>query len=230
MCYTPLLLKRDGAEYTVPCGRCPQCVQRRASAWSFRLTQEDKRSDSSLFITLTYDNAHIPITPKKYMGLSVPKLLNTKVLTVTQGSHGTVQKTVRKYGASHLQLFFKRLRKAHGSTARSIKYYAVGEYGGRTYRPHYHIILFNARVELIQKAWQLGQVHYGKVTGASIGYCLKYMCKPNRIPMHANDDRPPEFALMSKDWAATTLRTRLYAGIKEMSQNVYTVIMKETKR
>ena len=25
-----------------------------------------------------------------------------------------------------------------------LKYYAVGEYGGQTKRPHYHIVIFNA--------------------------------------------------------------------------------------
>lgn len=100
-----------------------------------------------------------------------------------------------------IQLFLKRLRKAHEShrgQMQPIKYYAVGEYGGITGRPHYHIILFNADIELIQDAWQNGQVHYGKVSGASVGYTLKYMTKPSRIPMHRNDDRTKEFSLMSK--------------------------------
>lgn len=105
-----------------------------------------------------------------------------------------------------IQLFIKRLRKANSkhTDMPAIKYYAVGEYGGRTQRPHYHIILFNAKLELIQPAWDLGQIHYGKVSGASIGYTLKYMCKTKRYPLHANDDRISEFALMSKDLAVTT--------------------------
>jgi len=40
----------------------------------------------------------------------------------------------------HLQLFFKRLRKSLGD--RKVKYFACGEYGGQTMRPHYHAILF----------------------------------------------------------------------------------------
>jgi len=99
---------------------------------------------------------------------------------------------------SDVQKFIKRLRKAHGQFHTPIKYYAVGEYGGKTLRPHYHIILYNARVELVQGAWSLGQIHYGTVEGASIGYCLKYISKPRRIPIHANDDRVPEFALISQ--------------------------------
>lgn len=94
-----------------------------------------------------------------------------------------------------LQLFFKRLRFIND---KKIKYYAVGEYGGKGMRPHYHVILFNADLNTIQKAWQLGNVHYGQVTGASVGYTLKYMSKQARIPLHKNDDRTPEFGLMSK--------------------------------
>lgn len=166
----------------VPCGKCFECRKRFASNWSFRLMQEYKVSSSGQFITLTYDTKHVPISPNGFMEL-------------------------RK---RDLQLFFKRLRKAHlrgikgnmgGSDTVSygrIKYYAVGEYGGKTRRPHYHIILFNSRVELIQKAWDKGDVHYGSLTEASVGYTLKYVCKPKWKRDHKNDDRESEFSLMSK--------------------------------
>lgn len=134
--------------------------------------QEDKRSSSAYFLTLTYDTAHVPITAKGYM---------------------TLQK-------SDVQKFFKRLRKNHEveGIKTKIKYYVAGEYGGKTYRPHYHIILFNASLHLIDKSWKKGVIHYGTVGGASVGYTLKYMMKPSKIPLHNNDDRVPEFSLMSK--------------------------------
>ncbi|QCS36950.1 replication initiation protein [Tortoise microvirus 32] len=178
-CLTPYIVKHNGDEQPVPCGKCPACMKRRISGWSFRLMQEYKRCHSAHFITLTYDTKHVPITDKGFMALS----------------------------KRDVQLFFKRLRKAHTKEQLSdnpIKYYVAGEYGGRTNRPHYHIILFNAVLELIQPAWNLGSVHYGEVNEASVGYTLKYMCKPARIPLHANDDRQPEFSLMSKGLAATT--------------------------
>lgn len=40
----------------------------------------------------------------------------------------------------HLQLFFKKLRKACEPSR--IRFFAVGEYGSRTLRPHYHAALF----------------------------------------------------------------------------------------
>lgn len=132
--------------------------------------QEEKNSTSAMFLTLTYDSKSIPLTRNGFM-------------------------TLDKRGA---QLFMKRLRKAHPKDS-NIKYYLVGEYGGKTKRPHFHVILFNADIKLVTQAWPLGQIHFGNVCGASVGYTLKYMCKEgSRIPMHKNDDRCPEFGLMSK--------------------------------
>jgi len=172
MCISPIKVKNSG-DQPVPCGRCSQCRARRVSAWSFRLMQEEKVSNSSQFITLTYGNSTVPITNKGYMSLR----------------------------RRDIQLFIKRLRKAHskiGSGSTRLKYYIAGEYGGETGRPHYHCILFNAERELLQSQWGLGQIHYGNVTGASIGYSLKYISKQSQIPKHKNDDRQKEFALMSK--------------------------------
>lgn len=186
MCETPFTVrhKTKGMSIPVPCGRCPKCVSRRTSAWSFRLMQEEKVSDSALFITLTYDTDHVPFSKNGFMDLS----------------------------RRDVQLFFKRLRKHHkGDRCKSIKYYAVGEYGGKTRRPHYHLILFNAKIESVQLAWNLGHVHYGQVTGASVGYTMKYIAKPWRA-MHCNDDRTPQFALMSKGLVRHISRKRLRIG------------------
>lgn len=106
-----------------------------------------------------------------------------------------------------VQLFLKRLRKSHKDPNSPIKYYAVGEYGGRSRRPHYHIIAFSTDISKVQPAWGLGNVHYGTVNGASIGYTLKYITKPKTVPKHMNDDREPEFSLMSKNWGSHISQT-----------------------
>jgi len=175
-CLTPFTTRNKlGQSVPVPCGKCPDCKGRRASGWSFRLMQHEKDAMTAQFITLTYDTSTVPITRNGFMSLD----------------------------KRDLQLFFKRLRKSQGKDSIGanmppIKYYAVGEYGTKTKRPHYHIILFNACQHLIQPAWGKGHVHYGTVSGASIGYTLKYMMKEPKIPMHRNDDRLREFSLMSK--------------------------------
>lgn len=101
-----------------------------------------------------------------------------------------------------MQDFMKRLRKSLEKLdpVPQVKYYLCGEYGSTTKRPHYHAIIFNVPDwSYIEKAWQMGAIHYGdSVNEAAIGYTLKYMDKPKKIPMHQNDDREKEFSLMSK--------------------------------
>lgn len=234
MCATPLGIRHKLTNETmsVPCSKCPDCIKQRVSGWSFRLNQEIKRAESANFITLTYDTKHVPITSRGF-------------LTVNRRD---------------LQLFFKRLRKAQDKTIKTgstsepgltrppIKYYAVGEYGEHTWRPHYHVILFNAIIELIQPAWNLGEIHYGDhVGGDTVGYCLKYVSKPKRVPLHQNDDRSREFALMSKGigdnyvneenkkWHHADLQNRMYCnaegGIKIAMPRYYKQkLYEETQR
>lgn len=167
-CITPLTVRdKENKSIPVECGKCPSCIKKRTSGWSFRLRKEGEYSSSSYFITLTYNTENVPITKNGFMTLK----------------------------PEHVTLWLKRLRKV---SKEKIKYYYVGEYGSENWRPHYHMIIFNADINDIEKTWNYGSIHYGSVTGASIGYTLKYMIKDSRIPIHRNDDRIPEFGRMSK--------------------------------
>lgn len=44
----------------VPCGRCRVCRLNKAREWSVRIMDEVKHSDCSCFVTLTYDDLHLP--------------------------------------------------------------------------------------------------------------------------------------------------------------------------
>lgn len=100
----------------------------------------------------------------------------------------------------HVQLFMKRLRKRSGG---KLRYYLVAEYGSKTGRPHYHMLLFNIDIKdesYVRGAWcsrsgePFGIVHLGKVTQASIRYCTKYVIQRGS-PV---DGRKGPFALMSR--------------------------------
>lgn len=71
-----------------------------------------------------------------------------------------------------LQLWFKKVRKA----GHKFRYYAVGEYGSHTMRPHYHIIVFGYVPEdVLRDSWAKGIVHIGHVNDQSVLYALKYV-------------------------------------------------------
>jgi hypothetical protein len=91
----------------------------------------------------------------------------------------------------------KRLRKLT-DPAIKLKYFAVGEYGSDTYRPHYHAIIFNSNQSDIEQCWPHGRTHIDLVNGNTVAYTTKYMHKGRLIPVHQNDDRLPEFQLTSK--------------------------------
>lgn len=201
-CLTPFAPNKNEPSKMVACGKCPRCRARKISEWSFRLMQQYKIAESADWITLTYAPEHMAhlITERGFMSLL----------------------------KRDVQLFFKNLRYAHTkSDSFNIKYFAVGEYGGRYNRPHYHITIFNARRELMQDAWQKGNIFYGDVNEASVGYTLKYMLKPGKVPMHRNDDRLPEFRLMSKglgknyltpamlQWHKNDLVNRMYCNLTD---------------
>lgn len=206
-CITPFYVKQGlttNEKIPVPCGKCPPCMKRRTSGWSFRLVKEGDVSKSALFVTLTYNTENVPITEKGYMSLS----------------------------KTDVQKFFKRLRK---QTDNKIKYFIVGEYGTERMRPHYHAILFNANADIIYKAWMkdwkpIGTIFIGSVSEASIGYTLKYMQKPTKIPLHSNDDRLKEFQLMSKGLGKTYLTDNMIKWHKDDIENRMYLPLKDGKK
>ena len=108
-----------------PCGQCLACRINRRRVWTNRLLLESLDHEHNSFITLTYADEFLPISPTK----PVPTLCKRDA-----------------------QLFLKRLRKR---LTFPIRYYLCGEYGGLNGRPHYHAILFGfpaAYAELIQEA------------------------------------------------------------------------------
>lgn len=97
------------------------------------------------------------------------------------------------------QKLMKRIRKhAYTYTTLQIRYYAVGEYGTKTDRPHYHAIVFNLPIQTLDHLpalWKQGHVHVGQVNDASIHYTTKYVVNhysPGKIT------RQKPFALMSR--------------------------------
>lgn len=104
----------------IPCGKCDGCRIEKSRQWADRCMLEMKYHESSYFVTLTYDQAHVPLS-----WYADPATGEARQIM-------TLQKR-------DLQLFFKRLRKNLGQ---KVRYFACGEYGSIGYRPHYHAIIF----------------------------------------------------------------------------------------
>lgn len=103
-----------------------------------------------------------------------------------------------------VQRFLKRYRALISPD--QIRYFLCGEYGGQTYRPHYHAIIFGHlwpdvepighgsngdrlyTSKMCQSVWQLGNVVIGEASPRSMGYVARYAAK-----VYEDDDwQPPE--------------------------------------
>lgn len=107
-----------------------------------------------------------------------------------------------------LQLFLKRLRKK--LTGQKIRYFACGEYGEKTGRKHFHLILFNCELPdvkslgkgridgyyyesaLLSSCWDKGCSLLGDVSFSSCQYVARYCMKK------LYQDSSDEFVLMSR--------------------------------
>lgn len=110
----------------IPCGKCVGCRLQNSREWADRCMLELEYHQSAYFVTLTYDNDHVPISwyTDEETGETCPAM------------------TLRK---RDFQLWMKRVRKAFGS--QKIRFIACGEYGDHTFRPHYHAILFGLKLD-----------------------------------------------------------------------------------
>lgn len=103
----------------IRCGHCMGCRIDKSKEWANRCLLELQDHTSAYFLTITYDDQFVPVsTYTDESGASFPSLSLCK---------------------KDFQLFIKRLRKRH---VKPIRYFACGEYGDRTMRPHYHAIVF----------------------------------------------------------------------------------------
>lgn len=158
----------------VPCGKCGACRHNRRAMWSYRLEQEQHDSLNAWFITLTYSDENLVFG------------------NVGDGPAILVKRDLQK--------FLKRLRyyQDKADWPHKFRYYAVGEYGSKFGRPHYHIIGFNlapSLLPLLRRIWPQGFADFSPVRGGALHYVAKF---------HVNadcdsDGRPAEFATMSRN-------------------------------
>lgn len=184
-CISPLSLPRPNGRgpqdrINPPCGKCLHCLRNLQDIWSFRIAQEHKISKSSFFLTVTYADEELiysiaerrPELHKKHFVDFIKRLRHTNY-----PKDAKVRYNDPKYP--------------------TVRYYAVGEYGTETKRPHYHAIIFNLTEKAqknLSETWKKGITRLDPCNSASIHYVTKYV-----ISRHADYGQLQKpFALMSR--------------------------------
>lgn len=156
----------EDAFIQLPCSKCVGCILERARQWAMRCMDEASLYRENCFVTLTYDEKHLPLN----------RSLSKRELQL-------FLKRLRKFLG----------RDSVG--AEPLRYFACGEYGPENGRPHYHVLLFNVsfpdRVYLkttgsgekiyrspsLEKVWKLGFSSVGDITFKTAAYVARYNLK-----------------------------------------------------
>lgn len=200
----------------INCGKCIGCRLDYSRSWADRCVLEAKMHESNWFVTLTYDDDHL-VTEKR-------SLISDK---------GTLSLYPKD-----LQDFLKRLR-IHWEREHNwkkdliadddpslyanpgIRFYGCGEYGSSTFRPHYHLLLFNFPIfdlkfffanelgdpvylsDEIQSIWSHGQITVGEFNWETAAYTARYVMKKQKgkgaAEYYENAGLVPEFSRMSRN-------------------------------
>lgn len=181
------------AMISYPCGKCPLCLRKRLSTWIFRIEKEMERSLNSQFITLTYDNEHLPSN-----------------------------KSVNKRDVQLFLKRLRKNQKTRGiENHQPIRYICVSEYGTKYARPHYHLLLFNSPDHKeITKAWNQGITTSTPITPSRIRYVFKYIAKAKT---GAKLGLCKEFQLTSKGIGSNYLTPQMIAYHNRQIENCYIV-------
>lgn len=153
----------DIQEVTVPCGKCLGCYIDQSSEWSMRARLELRKHKESIFLTLTYNNEHLPeggllsrSDIQKFLKRLRRHLEPLRIRYYGCGEYGSAENTYRPH--YHLIIY--------GYKPEDLTYFFTNDDGDRVYRS-----------KTIDKIWGKGFVTVGEVTPASIRYCSLYLQK-----------------------------------------------------
>lgn len=110
----------------IPCGKCIGCRLDKAASWGLRGLLEAQRWKNNCFITLTYNEQHLPKDKNLHK----------------EDIQDFLKRLRKKYQGVQPREWYKR---SSGETfiEYPIRYFYSGEYGPEKLRPHFHIGIFN---------------------------------------------------------------------------------------
>lgn len=170
----------------IPCGQCIGCRIRQREDWTTRIELEarDYPKEEVWFITLTYDDDHVP-----GMIVRTGEIMRKVQYTWKPGEKRPESVQILLY--EDIQKFIKRLRKAYRG---KLRYFVAGEYGEQTARPHYHMILYGWRPtdlenlykihhngyytsKWMEDLWKMGQIQIAQAVPETYRYVAGYVTK-----------------------------------------------------
>jgi len=157
----------------IKCGRCTGCRLEYTRQWAIRIKHEASMHRQNSFITLTYDNEHLPST-----GTLVLKHWQLFMKRLRKKVNDDIIKDNKKNNTNF--------------PPKKLSFYHCGEYGEKQGRPHYHAIIFNHQFsdlipiprkkdlhtsETLKTLWGKGHISVGSVTFESASYVAGYIQK-----------------------------------------------------
>jgi len=148
---------------SLPCGQCIACRLEKSRQWAMRVMHEAQLHENNCFITLTYDNAHLPSDKSLH--------------------YEDFQAFMRR--------FRKNVKRRFG--VQKVRFYMAGEYGEQYGRPHWHACIFGYdfhdkkflkrtpagsvlyRSNDLEALWPFGHSSVGDVTFESAAYVARYI-------------------------------------------------------
>lgn len=154
---------------SLACGRCIGCRLERSRQWSVRVMHEAALYEENCFVTLTFDDAHLPSDISNWY----------------------------PYFQNFLKRLRRRFYFGKGDARnRVIRFFACAEYGDLGWRPHFHAGLFNIdfrsdryywrttdagfrldRSPFLEGLWEFGSVEVGDLSLESAAYIARYALK-----------------------------------------------------
>lgn len=258
-CLKPKTINTHYGRKTIPCGKCRYCKHSQKYRFK-TLLQNELAFSPAIYFTLTYAPKFLPIIEthivnanEKYSMHLEPSIYVHRNSIIISTLNPSQSNTIincsqflkyRNYNSKDIpnnyyavletkdiQLFLKNLRKVISKNFNeTFRFYCLAEYGGQSFRPHYHFILFgkNAHqyIRYARKVWKYGFLYNsGTVNSQNFSlsnYLSQYLAGTSSIPSFLTETRPPKI-FHSKNFGYSSL----IPFAKDFYQNPSLLLSKE---
>jgi hypothetical protein len=187
-CLKPKYIKNQGI--WAPCGRCINCKLQKANNWATRCLHESNYHEHNMFVTLTYDTAHLPLDEsvhKHHFQNFMKRLRHQTRNTLKYLACG-------HYGDQNGRPHYHAILYGLEPLSHELGPPPAGTSAG-------HQVIKGP----LTNAWKYGIVHIGTVTYQSARYVAQYLLHGHRPPGKA-----PVFLTMSKGMGERWIKDNLH--------------------